>query len=44
MKKNPLGIVGSAKNVADVAVFLGSDMAAFINGETINVNGGSYMN
>ena len=44
VKKIPLGVIGSAKNVADVAVFLGSDMAAFINGETINVNGGSYMN
>jgi len=44
VKKIPLGVIGSAKNVADVAVFLSSDMAAFINGETINVNGGSYMN
>lgn len=42
--KIPLGVLGTPKNVADVAVFLASDMAKFINGETINVNGGSYMN
>ena len=44
VKKIPLGVLGTTKNVADVAVFLASDMAGFINGETINVNGGSYMN
>jgi len=42
--KIPLGHVGEAKNVADTVVFLASDMSAFITGETINVNGGSYMN
>ena len=44
VKKIPMGVLGTTKNVADVAVFLASDMAGFINGETINVNGGSYMN
>ena len=44
VKKIPLGVLGTTGNVADVAVFLASDMAGFINGETINVNGGSYMN
>ena len=44
VKKIPLGLLGTTKNVADVAVFLAYDMAGFINGETINVNGGSYMN
>lgn len=44
VKKIPLGVLGTTRNVADVAVFLASDMAGFINGETINVNGGSYMN
>ncbi len=43
-KKIPLKHAGEAKNVADTVVFLASDMAAFITGETINVNGGSYMN
>lgn len=42
--KIPLGHVGETKNVADTVVFLASDMSAYITGETINVNGGSYMN
>lgn len=42
--KIPLGHVGKAKNVADTVVFLASDMSEFITGETININGGSYMN
>jgi len=42
--KIPLGHLGEVKNVADTVVFLASDMSAFITGETINVNGGSYMN
>ena len=42
--KIPLGHLGEAKNVADTVVFLASEMSAFITGETINVNGGSYMN
>jgi len=42
--KIPLGHLGVAKNVADTVVFLASEMSAFITGETINVNGGSYMN
>ena len=42
--KIPLGHLGEAKNVADTVVFLASEMSAFITGETINVNGGIYMN
>ena len=42
--KIPLGRLGRTNEVADVAVFLASDMSGFITGETINVNGGSYMN
>ncbi len=44
VEKIPLGRIGTTDNIADVAVFLASPMAAFITGETINVNGGSYMN
>ncbi|MDO4299040.1 MAG: SDR family NAD(P)-dependent oxidoreductase [Lachnospiraceae bacterium] len=43
-KKIPLGRLGTPENVADVVMFLATDMAGFITGETINVNGGSYMN
>ncbi|MDR1835614.1 MAG: SDR family oxidoreductase [Fusobacteriaceae bacterium] len=42
--KIPLGRLGTPQNIADIAVFLASDRAAFITGETINANGGSYMN
>jgi 3-oxoacyl-[acyl-carrier protein] reductase len=40
----PLGKLGSAQNVADVVLFLASDMSDFITGELINANGGTYMN
>lgn len=44
VKKIPLGELGTPENIADVAVFLASEKSGFITGETINVNGGSYMN
>lgn len=40
----PLHRLGRASDVANVAVFLASEMSAFIVGESINVNGGKYMN
>jgi NAD(P)-dependent dehydrogenase (short-subunit alcohol dehydrogenase family) len=40
----PLGRLGTPREIADVVVFLASDMSDFITGETINANGGSYMN
>jgi 3-oxoacyl-[acyl-carrier protein] reductase len=40
----PLGRLGTPENVADVVLFLASKMADFMTGETINVNGGTYMN
>jgi len=39
----PLGRMGRVDDVADVAVFLASDEARYITGQTIHVNGGSYM-
>ena len=38
----PLGYVGSAQDVAHVITFLASEQAAYANGATIDVNGGSY--
>lgn len=40
----PLQKLGKPQNVADSVLFLASDMADFITGETININGGTYMN
>ncbi|TDT39365.1 3-oxoacyl-[acyl-carrier-protein] reductase [Halospina denitrificans] len=40
----PAGRLGEASEVAELAVFLASGAAGYINGETINVNGGMYMN
>ena len=38
-----LGRLGNVQEIADVVVFLASRAAAYITGETINVNGGMYM-
>ncbi len=39
----PAGTLGTNEEVADVIVFLCSDAARFIHGQTIEVNGGLYM-
>ena len=43
ISKIPLGRLGTPEEVANVVLFLASDMSSFITGEAINVNGGSYM-
>lgn len=40
----PLRRLGKGEDVANAAVFLASEMSAFIIGESININGGKYMN
>jgi len=39
----PLGRVGNSDDVAKVIAFLASDAASYLVGETIEVNGGMYM-
>lgn len=39
----PLHRLGEPKDIADVCLFLASDLARYITGETINVNGGLYI-
>ena len=39
----PLARFGRTDEVAAAAVFLGSDAASYITGQTININGGLYM-
>lgn len=41
--KIPLGRLGSVEEIAATVVFLASPQAAYITGQTINVNGGMYM-
>jgi 3-oxoacyl-[acyl-carrier protein] reductase len=41
-KQIPLGRFGKASEVADVAVFLASDMSSYINGQVISVCGALY--
>lgn len=40
----PLRKLGKSDDIADLAVFLASEMSGFITGESININGGKYMN
>ncbi len=39
----PLGKFGTAEDVANLAVFLASDLSSYITGQVINVDGGLYM-
>ena len=43
IKQIPLGRLGAAADIAHAVAFLASPQAAYITGETINVNGGMYM-
>ena len=39
----PMSRLGTGEDVANTVVFLSSDAASYITGETIHVNGGMYM-
>ncbi|HEX7663883.1 MAG TPA: 3-oxoacyl-ACP reductase FabG [Polyangiaceae bacterium] len=42
-KMIPLGRIGTAQEIAAACVFLASDEAAYITGQTLRVNGGMYV-
>ncbi len=43
INKIPSGNFGTGQDVSNCVAFLASDMASYINGETVHVNGGMYM-
>ncbi|MDQ8936045.1 SDR family NAD(P)-dependent oxidoreductase [Acinetobacter rudis] len=43
LQQTPLHRLGSADEVADAVLYLASDFASFITGETLHVNGGLYI-
>ena len=43
ISKIPQGQLGTGEDVSNCVAFLASDLANYINGETIHVNGGMYM-
>jgi 3-oxoacyl-[acyl-carrier protein] reductase len=44
LASTPMGRVGTPDEVAGTICFLASDLASFITGETIQINGGLYIN
>ena len=42
-KTIPLGRIGQPKDVADICLFLASDLSAYVTGATIDVNGGMHI-
>jgi 3-oxoacyl-[acyl-carrier protein] reductase len=43
LASTPAGRLGDNEEVADVIVFLCSDAARYVHGQTIEINGGMYM-
>ncbi|HHB91686.1 MAG TPA: 3-oxoacyl-ACP reductase FabG [Thioploca sp.] len=43
LQQIPLNRVGTAEDVANAVVFLASETASYITGETLHINGGMYM-
>ena len=42
-KSIPMAKIGTPEDVANLALFLASDMSSYITGEVIKVDGGLYM-
>ena len=43
ISKIPIAKLGTGEDVSNTVAFLSSDLASYITGETIHVNGGMYM-
>jgi 3-oxoacyl-[acyl-carrier protein] reductase len=43
LERTPMGRFGTPEEVANLVLFLASDVSSFITGETVNINGGMLM-
>jgi 3-oxoacyl-[acyl-carrier protein] reductase len=43
LEKIPMGRFGKPEEVADLVLFLASEVSGYITGETVNINGGTFM-
>ena len=43
ISKIPMSRLGTGEDVSNTVAFLSSELAGYITGETIHVNGGMYM-
>ena len=44
INRNPLGYIGKPNNIASAALFLASNEAEYITGQTVSVDGGMIIN
>jgi 3-oxoacyl-[acyl-carrier protein] reductase len=42
-RRNPMGRLGEPLDVANLALFLASDMSSYITGEVVSISGGSVV-
>jgi 3-oxoacyl-[acyl-carrier protein] reductase len=42
-KQNPLGRLGEPNDVANLALFLASDLSSYITGEIVSISGGAVV-
>jgi 3-oxoacyl-[acyl-carrier protein] reductase len=42
-KHNPMGRLGEPRDVANLALFLASDLSSYITGEVVSISGGSVV-
>jgi 3-oxoacyl-[acyl-carrier protein] reductase len=42
-RRNPMGRLGEPRDVANLALFLASDLSSYITGEVISISGGSVV-